>query len=53
MNETKSFALNCPTSTTAGNTIEIAHGGGGLMTRRLIDEIFRPAFAALAGRSHA
>ena len=26
-------------------TIELAHGGGGLLTQRLIDEIFRPAFA--------
>ena len=45
MNETISFAANCPTSATAGDMIEIAHGGGGLMTRRLIDQLFRPAFA--------
>jgi hydrogenase expression/formation protein HypE len=44
MNETTPFVLNCPTSTAAGDTIEIAHGGGGLMTCRLIDQIFRPAF---------
>jgi hydrogenase expression/formation protein HypE len=28
-----------------GDVIELAHGGGGLMTRRLIDGLFRPAFA--------
>jgi hydrogenase expression/formation protein HypE len=30
----------------ARETIEIAHGGGGLLTRNLIDSIFRPAFAS-------
>jgi hydrogenase expression/formation protein HypE len=30
------------------DTIELAHGGGGRLTRRLIDEIFRPAFAETA-----
>jgi hydrogenase expression/formation protein HypE len=28
--------------------IELAHGGGGLLTRRLIDGLFRPAFAQSA-----
>ncbi len=31
-----------------GDVIELAHGGGGLMTRRLIDDLFRPAFAQSA-----
>lgn len=46
MNATQSFALSCPILETAGDTIELAHGGGGLMTHRLIDGLFRPAFAA-------
>jgi hydrogenase expression/formation protein HypE len=46
MKETLSLARNCPMLATTGDTIEMGHGGGGLMTRRLIDEIFRPAFAA-------
>ncbi|WP_316679046.1 hydrogenase expression/formation protein HypE [Ralstonia chuxiongensis] len=29
-----------------GDTIELAHGGGGRLTRRLIDDLFRPAFGA-------
>ena len=31
-----------------GEVIELAHGGGGLLTRRLIDGLFRPAFARSA-----
>jgi hydrogenase expression/formation protein HypE len=31
-----------------GDVIELAHGGGGLLTRRLIDGLFRPAFAQSA-----
>ena len=46
MTDTESIALNCPCRRRAPNTIELAHGGGGLMTRRLIDDLFRPAFAA-------
>jgi hydrogenase expression/formation protein HypE len=46
MTETSSFALTCPAPATADNAIELAHGGGGLMTRRLIDGLFRPAFAS-------
>jgi len=29
----------------AGKLVELGHGGGGLLTHRLIEEIFRPAFA--------
>jgi hydrogenase expression/formation protein HypE len=45
MSEEPSFSLSCPVPDAAGDTIELAHGGGGLMTHRLIDDIFRPAFA--------
>ena len=45
MNEMPSVGLNCPAPQAADDTIELAHGGGGLMTRRLIDGLFRPAFA--------
>ncbi len=45
MNKPPPVALTCPMSLMSGDTIELAHGGGGLMTRRLIDELFRPAFA--------
>ena len=39
------FAVNCPLPAYEQETIEIAHGGGGLLTHRLIEGIFRPAFA--------
>lgn len=39
------FALSCPLPVYEQQTIEIAHGGGGLLTHRLIDGIFRPAFS--------
>lgn len=38
-------ALQCPLPATLGDAIELAHGSGGRMTHRLIDELFRPAFA--------
>lgn len=46
MTDTESIALNCPAPKNSPNTIELAHGGGGLMTRRLIDDLIRPAFAS-------
>ncbi len=46
MNEKPSLTLSCPAPHTADDTIELAHGGGGLMTHRLIDGIYRPALAA-------
>jgi hydrogenase expression/formation protein HypE len=39
------FVLDCPVPAAVSETIELAHGGGGLLTRRLIEGIFRPAFA--------
>ena len=38
------YAPQCPIPEFSRDTIEMGHGGGGLMTRRLIEEIFRPAF---------
>lgn len=48
MNEMQSPLLNCPLPQPADKIIELAHGDGGLMTHRLIDHLFRPAFAASA-----
>jgi hydrogenase expression/formation protein HypE len=48
MTEPSSDALTCPIPAMAGDTIELAHGGGGLMTRCLIEGLFRPAFAQSA-----
>ena len=42
------FALRCPVPAALGDAIELAHGGGGRMTHRLIDSLFRPAFAGAA-----
>ena len=39
------LAWSCPLPELETGTIEIGHGGGGLLTRRLIDGVFRPAFA--------
>ncbi|MGE4046701.1 MAG: hydrogenase expression/formation protein HypE [Acetobacteraceae bacterium] len=36
--------VSCPVPPTAGDRIELAHGGGGRMTQWLIREIFHPAF---------
>jgi hydrogenase expression/formation protein HypE len=40
------IAFTCPTPAFEQTTIELAHGGGGLLTHRLVDGIFRPAFSA-------
>ena len=41
-----SIELSCPVPYAATDTIEIGHGGGGMMTKRLVDGLFRPAFGA-------
>ncbi len=41
----KHFAPACPPLGLTGDRIELAHGGGGLKTRQLIEGIFRPALA--------
>jgi hydrogenase expression/formation protein HypE len=38
------FALACPVPLPGDETIQVAHGGGGRKSGRLIDSIFRPAF---------
>ncbi len=38
------FALSCPVPLAGDETIQVAHGGGGRATERLLDTIFRPAF---------
>src|SRR5260221_6203842 len=38
------FALSCPVPLPGDETIQVAHGGGGRATARLLDTIFRPAF---------
>ncbi|MFN3231336.1 MAG: hydrogenase expression/formation protein HypE [Alphaproteobacteria bacterium] len=36
---------SCPVPGTGADTIQMAHGGGGLAMNRLIETVFRPAFA--------
>ncbi|CAN5257587.1 hypothetical protein BH10PSE9_BH10PSE9_24800 [soil metagenome] len=38
------FALACPLPYPGDETVQVAHGGGGRATGRLLDTIFRPAF---------
>jgi hydrogenase expression/formation protein HypE len=45
MREEPGFVLTCPVPATQNDLIELAHGGGGLLMHRLIDRVFRPAFA--------
>jgi len=40
------FTPSCPLPAAAGELVELAHGGGGSLMQRLIDSVFRPAFAA-------
>lgn len=35
----------CPVPASSADRIEMAHGGGGKLTQRLIDTVFKPAFA--------
>ncbi|HUN46696.1 MAG TPA: hydrogenase expression/formation protein HypE [Stellaceae bacterium] len=49
MSDRTYFAPACPAPADAAEAIQLAHGGGGGMTRQLIEEIFRPAFAASPG----
>src|ERR1700756_3894492 len=36
--------LSCPVPAPAGDVVQLAHGGGGRMTERLLDSVFRPVF---------
>ncbi|WP_119419749.1 hydrogenase expression/formation protein HypE [Desertibaculum subflavum] len=44
MKEDRQFAPACPLPSESGDTIQLAHGGGGRMMTRLLDEVIRPAF---------
>jgi hydrogenase expression/formation protein HypE len=39
------FRLSCPVPLHRSDRISIAHGGGGRMTQRLLDSVFRPHFS--------
>jgi hydrogenase expression/formation protein HypE len=47
-----SAAMSCPAPVGGSTTVQLAHGGGGRIMRRLIEQLFLPAFAnpALAMR---
>lgn len=42
---TDGFGWSCPIPDPGNDIIELAHGGGGLLMHRLIDQIIRPAFS--------
>jgi len=46
MNKPFDFSPACPAPVACQEVVELGHGGGGRLTHRLIDEIFRPAFAS-------
>ena len=47
------FNLVCPVPAPPGDAVQLAHGGGGRATERLLDTVFRPAFAdPLLARRH-
>ncbi len=47
------FELACPVPSDGAGRITMAHGGGGRMTERLVEEVFMPAFGgAELGRKH-
>ena len=48
MSQRPAISLSCPVPAVLDDTIELAHGGGGLMTQRLIEGLFKPAFAQSA-----
>lgn len=38
-------ALSCPAPAAHDETVTLAHGGGGTLSQRLFEQVFRPAFA--------
>jgi hydrogenase expression/formation protein HypE len=44
--KTDGFTLSCPAPLAPGRTIQLSHGGGGSHMRRLLEEVFFPAFAS-------
>jgi hydrogenase expression/formation protein HypE len=45
MEQLNGFALSCPVPVAERATVLLAHGGGGTLTHRLIEQVFVPAFA--------
>lgn len=45
MDDTKDFTLACPAPVSDYRQILLAHGGGGTLMHRLLDQVFYPAFA--------
>jgi hydrogenase expression/formation protein HypE len=45
MGEALSFNASCPVPRAGASRVQLAHGGGGRLTQRLIEEVFLPAFA--------
>jgi hydrogenase expression/formation protein HypE len=41
----RDFAVSCPVPLGGGDRVLLAHGGGGRLTKRLIETVFLPAFA--------
>jgi len=44
------FALTCPAPAGRHTTVQLAHGGGGRLTRELVESVFVPAFDSRALR---
>lgn len=44
------FTLRCPVPLGRHTTVQLAHGGGGRLTRELIQELFVPAFGSVSLR---
>ncbi len=44
MSSKDDFTLNCPTPLAADAEISLAHGSGGALTHRLLEQLFLPAF---------
>jgi len=45
MSDDPAYALDCPVPAPATDTVQLAHGSGGRAMERLLDTVFRPAFA--------
>jgi hydrogenase expression/formation protein HypE len=45
MSETDRLAISCPVPLPPGDTVQMAHGGGGRAMARLLDDVIRPGLA--------
>lgn len=45
MTDSESFSMSCPAPAGDGDTVQLAHGGGGRVMARLLESVIRPAFA--------